>query len=435
MRARNLHLVFHPFPGRDFLYRLECLGGGTAAGPPITVGPSARLEEAVRQYDACFAADRWNDTAPEEDVLNVLTAWVGRLLWDNLLSWGRDILSTPLFAHLAAEALAAEQTQRAWSPAQILVYVSDRWAERESRKAGLGKEALLEVARHAAHALGTSFQATVNVKSLIKQINRSLEARHQPPLGEKALEVLAMHSLLVVHHEQARFAHRLFQTFFAACYLVDRLEESWTTPTFDDLLEYPHGPPSDLVGPVAELLAWRSEADAEPAESETPAGGLPRRSWSDNLKWRLAELSGRAAKAEDDEQLRQLSVLCESFVLRVCSALDATRVDALAPPSAAHVWRGLRFQGRTLDALTIRDIVLGDTTLDTVVFHNCLFANSRLAGGRARRCLFSDNRYEPLETLVTLQPDESPPEMDEESARSLSADLARAGERSTGGEP
>jgi len=55
----------------------------------------------------------------------------------------------------------------------------------------------------------------VHIGRLGQHINQSLVTKGYPPLDVNTLDVLALHSLLYVEHGGARFAHTLFQTFFA----------------------------------------------------------------------------------------------------------------------------------------------------------------------------------------------------------------------------
>ncbi|MBI3330129.1 MAG: NACHT domain-containing protein, partial [Nitrospinae bacterium] len=238
--------------------------------------------------------------------------------WDEFLQRGQAILSTPLFAHLAAEFLAQEQSRPDQQPASDDVFwvrtlqsMTERWAQRESRKARIAPEALLEVARHAAHALSCNLLTGVNIRRLGQDINQSLMAKSDPQLEANTLDVLALHSLLYVEHGVARFAHPLFQTFFAAQYLADRLAQ--TDDSLQDVRQYRSAPPPEVVETVARLLFLA------PLRHDLAT------TWSATLKERMATLSGALGTTEDHN--REASLFCQSFILPICSYLDQQRLE------------------------------------------------------------------------------------------------------------
>ena len=123
MNIFNLHLLFHPLSQTEPpLYRLECLGSVESSCPPITVGLSPRLIQAVHNYQACFDPAKWQERHIEMMVTtNLLTAWIGRLMWDNLFA------ETDGMPNAVGKAILSglEEAKRASGPFRIFLHLGN----------------------------------------------------------------------------------------------------------------------------------------------------------------------------------------------------------------------------------------------------------------------------------------------------------------------
>ncbi|KIX12650.1 pentapeptide repeat-containing protein [Dethiosulfatarculus sandiegensis] len=76
MEIENLHLFFHPVESTSQeVYRLN----SSHSSSPVTVYPSPRLKKSIEIYIECYK--KRLDIKPENGLWDILTYWIGQLLW------------------------------------------------------------------------------------------------------------------------------------------------------------------------------------------------------------------------------------------------------------------------------------------------------------------------------------------------------------------
>jgi hypothetical protein len=350
-----------------------------------------------------------------------------------LKGWAREILSTPLFARLAARALVNPSGDDSFSPAAVLDAVVYGWADREANKAGLRKEDLLELACNAGHFLnsqpGASYPLTLLVRA-VESSPRFHQSRDRPSQG---LHNLTMHCLLVVHQGQVNFAYELLREFFAARYLADHLKEALPpgNDPFHCMIDYAHGPTPNLIRTVVELIEHRTrESYAQNFQRQLNSGrtdnmtealnGMAGESllrYSRELK---QQLSGQTAASA--EGAAQLARLCRDWILPLCSWLEKEHLLMKEGEHDRVVFSGLYFAGgKSFSALHLSNLEFRNCVFKALTFRSSIFWNVRLIDCEVTLCDFRDNTY--LHSPELLQASDK---VDQESSRSYMLDLQKS---------
>lgn len=348
--------------------------------------PHADKPLELRLWDESEIKEFLEQRSPSADKVRELRAFCG------------EILSTPLFARLCADALAQSVSDGRIQFAALLQTTAQKWAQREGPKAGIEPSTLLKTARHCAHYATRSGLVRIPLPNLLDDINKSLKRNDQLP--PDALRALAIHSLLMIEGETAQFGYDIFKDYFEADHLRLLLLEGAPECCGSLQADFRRSAPSARsIKLLAELLAGEA------------------RQISRELKVNSSRL--------DDSTLRDLFF---KFILPLCSRLD--QIEEPVAPSI--VFKRLRFSG-PFDNLVLSGFQFEDCRWEIAQFNQCTFSLGGVAGGTLSRCTFHNCTFRDFRVGADLDrcqfsensfDDESKfdGKLDEESDRELQTD-------------
>ncbi|MCG8459406.1 MAG: NACHT domain-containing protein, partial [Holophagales bacterium] len=306
----------------------------------------------------------------------------------SLLEWGKEILTTPLFACFAANFLQRVDTGESWARARLTRAMTREWAGREARKVrslDVSPGHLLDLSTAAAHMLKTRGLKSVEIETLKSAVNRSRQLRRQTPLPEGLDKLLTFHSMLIVKRGKASFAHPIFRDYFAARQAAEHLRSG---PVGDDLLwisDYQH----------LSVAAVRIETTWLEQVAELVALDLEDRDAFAARIQRLRQIADRLGAGEaPDGKTVDAGAACFGFLFPLATLLEHLAPSAEGLPAGAAplgadrpvCLRGLRVAGRELRQLTLANLCLERCEFDAVRFVKIRFHTVRFESCKLDRC-------------------------------------------------